>query len=334
MRILENAMAAKAGDPIALRDLATELTGAASAGRAMGILQAPQADTRVLKPGEQVFTDGEFQYGVPAETEAQQRSNYGLTPSYFEDEQGNIRLAQPSSAGGMQFIELPEGITPVLPASQRAFDPAAIAQQGAARTAVNVADIVATTDPTAQRSAAERRAIAQVDRTQDVINSGIEAAETLPTVLRSLELLRSVETGGFSAAAIRARALFGIESPDEGELSYNLARNVLQQLKPTFGAAFTAAEGQRLESIEAGLGRNTETNIRILNKVLNAARKETQRAYDRAFAEGDTATANELQMAIDTINATMTPPLPPQYSDQITPDEWQRMSPDQRALFP
>jgi hypothetical protein len=234
----------------------------------------------------------------------------------------------------MQFIELPEGITPVLPASQRAFDPAAIAQQGAARTAVNVADIVATTDPTAQRSAAERRAIAQVDRTQDVINSGIEAAETLPTVLRSLELLRSVETGGFSAAAIRARALFGIESPDEGELSYNLARNVLQQLKPTFGAAFTAAEGQRLESIEAGLGRNTETNIRILNKVLNAARKETQRAYDRAFAEGDTATANELQMAIDTINATMTPPLPPQYSDQITPDEWQRMSPDQRALFP
>ena len=68
MRILENAMAAKAGDPIALRDLATELTGAASAGRAMGILQAPQADTRVLKPGEQVFTDGEFQYGVPAES--------------------------------------------------------------------------------------------------------------------------------------------------------------------------------------------------------------------------------------------------------------------------
>jgi len=136
MRILENAMAAKAGDPIALRDLATELTGAASAGRAMGILQAPEADTRV---------------------------NYGLTPSYFEDEQGNIRLAQPSSAGGMQFIELPEGITPVLPASQRAFDPAAIAQQGAARTAVNVADIVATTDPTAARAGAVTTAQQQAE---------------------------------------------------------------------------------------------------------------------------------------------------------------------------
>jgi hypothetical protein len=136
MRILENAMAAKAGDPIALRDLATELTGAASAGRAMGILQAPEADTRV---------------------------NYGLTPSYFEDEQGNIRLAQPSSAGGMQFIELPEGITPVLPASQRAFDPAAIAQQGAARTAVNVADIIATTDPAAAQAGAVTTAQQQAE---------------------------------------------------------------------------------------------------------------------------------------------------------------------------
>jgi hypothetical protein len=127
MRILENAIAAKAGDPIARRNLSLELTSAESAGRAMGILQAPEADTRV---------------------------SYGLTPSYFEDEQGNIRLAQPSSTGGMQFIDLPEGITPMLPASQRAFDPAAIAQQGAARTAANVADIVATTDPTAAQAGA------------------------------------------------------------------------------------------------------------------------------------------------------------------------------------
>jgi hypothetical protein len=68
MRILENAIAAKAGDPIARRNLSLELTSAESAGRAMGILPTPEVDTRVLKPGEQVFTDGEFQYGVPAES--------------------------------------------------------------------------------------------------------------------------------------------------------------------------------------------------------------------------------------------------------------------------
>jgi hypothetical protein len=70
MRILENAMAAKAGDPIALRDLATELTGAASAGRAMGILQAPEVSQPegVVVGGNLVDKrTGDILYQSPAE---------------------------------------------------------------------------------------------------------------------------------------------------------------------------------------------------------------------------------------------------------------------------
>jgi hypothetical protein len=70
MRILENAMAAKAGDPIALRDLATELTGAASAGRAMGILQAPEVrqPKGVVVNGNLVDEQtGDILYQSPAE---------------------------------------------------------------------------------------------------------------------------------------------------------------------------------------------------------------------------------------------------------------------------
>jgi hypothetical protein len=114
----------------------------------------PTAVTRlakILAPAYQIYKQ---RYAPQQEAPEDTRVNYGLTPSYFEDEQGNIRLAQPSSTGGMQFIDLPEGMKPMLPASQRAFDPAAIAQQGAARTAVNVADIVATTDPTAAQAGA------------------------------------------------------------------------------------------------------------------------------------------------------------------------------------
>ena len=66
-RIQNNAILAKQGDPIALRELATELTSAVSTGYAMGILQRPEVDTRVLKPGEQVFRNGEFAYGVDPE---------------------------------------------------------------------------------------------------------------------------------------------------------------------------------------------------------------------------------------------------------------------------
>ena len=69
MRIRDLAIAARQGDPIATRNLATELTSATSAGYAMGILQRPGVDTRVLKPGEQVFRNGEFAYGVEPEAE-------------------------------------------------------------------------------------------------------------------------------------------------------------------------------------------------------------------------------------------------------------------------
>ena len=67
MRVLQNAMAARDGDPMALRDLATELTSATSRGMAMGILQRPEVDERVLRPGDTVFRDGVQAYGLPAE---------------------------------------------------------------------------------------------------------------------------------------------------------------------------------------------------------------------------------------------------------------------------
>ena len=67
MRVLQNAMAARDGDPMALRDLATELTSATSRGMAMGILQRPEVDERVLKPGETVFRNGVQAYGLPSE---------------------------------------------------------------------------------------------------------------------------------------------------------------------------------------------------------------------------------------------------------------------------
>lgn len=70
----------------------------------------------------------------------QPRSTFGLSPVYIEDAEGNVRIAQPSSAGGVQVIDLPEGMRAMMPASQRAFNPADIATRGQAQTAVEVAN--------------------------------------------------------------------------------------------------------------------------------------------------------------------------------------------------
>lgn len=137
------------------------------------------------------------------------------------------------------------------------------------------------------------------ERKQGFITSGVDAADSVGNLRRSIELLETVETGGFSQAALRAKQLFGVEGADEGELSANLGRSVLSQLKPIFGAAFTAAEGERLERISEGFGRSTETNLRLLNNALRTARRAAKRGIAAAESEGDIFSANQIREALD-----------------------------------
>jgi len=151
LQVLELARQVRDGtDPFAVRKLSQILVPAAAIFRQRF---APEQERGVVVNGNVVNpATGEIIYKSPVDS--QETENFGLTPQLFTDAEGNIRIGQPSSSGGIQLIDLPEGMTPVLPASQRAFDPAAIAQQGAARTLAEVANIEATTDPTAARAGA------------------------------------------------------------------------------------------------------------------------------------------------------------------------------------
>ncbi len=131
-------------------------------------------------------------------------------------------------------------------------------------------------------------------RSQKTIDGGLAAAQGLPVINRSLDLLNSIETGGFNNAQIKAKKLFGIEGADEAELSNNLGKAVLSQLKATFGAAFTVEEGKRLERLEAGLGKSNAGNKRILSQAKRMAEVKIKQAKKRADQIGDTATIDEI----------------------------------------
>lgn len=159
--------------------------------------------------------------------------------------------------------------------------------------------------------------VGQAQRRQDIINTGLDSARALPTINRAIELLDTVDTGGFNAAALSAKQLFGVEGADEGELSANLGKAVLSQLRSTFGAAFTEKEGQRLERIEAGFGRNTATNRRLLGNLKQILEREIRSS--RRFAEkNDDADALE---ELDQLQSfTLNTPQPA----QATPEPVQR----------
>lgn len=137
------------------------------------------------------------------------------------------------------------------------------------------------------------KSIAQ--RNQGYIDSGVEAADSMSGIGEAIELLDIVGTGGYEAAALRAKQTLGIESADEGELANALGLAVLSQLKPIFGSAFTSEEGARLERLSAGFGKSPEANKRILKKQLKIAERAARRAIRAAKESGDTFTENEIK---------------------------------------
>lgn len=134
----------------------------------------------------------------------------------------------------------------------------------------------------------------EATRGQNVINFGYDAAKGLPVLKRSMHLLDLVETGGPDAWKVRAKQWFGLETADEAELTANMGKAVLSQLKATFGAAFTEKEGSRLERIEAGFGKSTEGNRRLIKQLMSMSEKYIGHAIARAADAQDWATVEEL----------------------------------------
>ena len=159
-----------------------------------------------------------------------------------------------------------------------------------------------------------RGASIQKSRDEDIA-LGKDAAKGIPTLRRGIELLQFVETGGYNAALIRAKQFFGVEAADEGELAANLGKAVLSQLRATFGAQFTQQEGERLQNIEARMGANTDTNIRLLRNALQTAVGAAERGIEAAVEARDFRTAQNIQNQMD---AVMGEPTPPQFQEGQT----------------
>lgn len=135
-------------------------------------------------------------------------------------------------------------------------------------------------------------------RQQGYIDSGVSSADNLRAINSSLTLLEDIKTGGIDAAILKAKQLMGIESADEAELTYELGKSVLKQLKPTFGAAFTVNEMLELKRMEAGLGKSVAGNKRILKNLQRMTKRSAERGMRAARNLGEEFAANEIQLAL------------------------------------
>lgn len=210
---------------------------------------------------------------------------------------------KPSTTSALQtFNTLTDGLNPEQKENARLIELGLKprAQGSSAITIANtegLSDQVADSQKTikASEAAGTSQGKGEENRSQDLINRGVAAAESTATIRRAIDLLDAVETGGFDAVALRAKQFFGVEGADEGELSNSLGKSVLSQLRETFGAAFTQEEGARLERIEASFGKSPETNKRLLRQALRLAERTATRALGAARERDDLATVEDIE---------------------------------------
>jgi hypothetical protein len=131
-------------------------------------------------------------------------------------------------------------------------------------------------------------------RATKLIDRGLLAAESTASLRRGVELLKTVKTGGFHKVANSMKRIAGVETGDEAELVYSMSKAVLSQLRETFGAAFTAEEGKSLARIEAGFGKSSAGNERLLKRALRIAERTARRAKRSAKDRGDMATVEDI----------------------------------------
>ena len=141
-------------------------------------------------------------------------------------------------------------------------------------------------------------------RHQDNIAKGLPAADSMAVLRRARGLLDFIDTGGFAAASLRVQQACGVEGADEAELSANLGKAVLSQLRTTFGAQFTQQEGERLIAIEAGFGKSTEGNKRLLEQALRMVQRIADRGIKSAESIEDFESADIIRQSME---FTLTP---------------------------
>ena len=125
----------------------------------------------------------------------------------------------------------------------------------------------------------------------DRLDEALDLKESLPVFNELLTMLEDdrLQTGPIPAAYQNAKRRLGLEDPDFANWHYLAGKRVLSQLRSTFGAAFTEREGERLEQMEAGIGKSSASNIAIIKTAIRMAERAINRAhniaidYDRDF---------------------------------------------------
>lgn len=130
----------------------------------------------------------------------------------------------------------------------------------------------------------KRRGTETEGRNQDIVTGALEATVGIQDLQRAKELLEVVSTGGLKKNLNAVRQYFGDDSKsvaDMGELQTLLAQDLIEKFSLMTGV-LSESDMKLLESMSAGAGRSTATNMRLIDGVMRRTKRKVARGLDRA----------------------------------------------------
>lgn len=244
----------------------------AKSGGGAQALQAWQ-QTREKPLDELRLKTAQLQYEKLAHPSADD-DEYGLTPIYGQDAQGNPIAFQPSKSGKIKQLELPDG-TKLTPGVQKV-------DLGTSWGFVNRNGDVVRTEPKDVSGAASQTAIGKGQGEATVAyNSMASKMPGLETVVKKLDALSEKATYTLGGQAYDAgRRQIGM-APSEGakartEYISTVDNQILPLLRDTFGAAFTQKEGDTLRATLGDPDKSPQEKQLVLKSFIEQKRRDVE----------------------------------------------------------
>jgi hypothetical protein len=183
-----------------------------------------------------------------------------FAPTAALDADGNPVFVQGSKGGGLNKLD---GFTPMK-------------ETPAEASTRKIKEAEALADIDAEKDITKLTGRAKTERIIKVIDTGIAAAEILPTYDRMLELVDAVNTGGIQSGLQSAKQLFGWGAADIGELNALFKESVLSNIRKM---GSNPTEGERTFLIEASGG--IDQSPEVLKRLLKRRRDESLKAVEK-----------------------------------------------------
>lgn len=175
---------------------------------------------------------------------------------------------------------------------KKAFEAQKALEVAGGKSAIELNQAAAMTPILGVQEATKAASKDQVALEGDIINQGVSAAENLPRLEETLDLMKKINTGGFNKWSKAIADRFGMDTSNESLVQSTFSSNIVELLQQNKGTQ-TKADQELIEKTGPNFDLGSKSNIELLKRVVSRNKTLKQRALETAKKRQEYGTALE-----------------------------------------